>query len=392
MDRQRSAHRKSRNGCAVCKKRHIKCDERRPKCGNCDISDRDCHYSAPKRANASASPYERELTTSAWLQTPSTPRESQSPASPNLQHVKSDELFTIEHLRLLYHIQENMMDWMVVLDRLKPLVDLYIISALKTPYLMNQLLALSAMHFRTINTEQLEWYTQTATQLRHRALRGFNESLNDTSSASATSQFLFSSLLALHYLAETVADAPGQDFPTTLSHAFEYFRLQRGTRIMGDRAWPTLSTSILNKTLTAVIESGPEGQHAPSQTCTLIATMLSTSELNTESLQACEDARQALDFVQQRLQDLGVHALMAWSNMMPLHFLTLLERQIPEALVILSHYAVLLHRYRAFWCLGNIGKRLVEGIPGLLAEYWAAWLPSLDMEECIDPKMVSPHM
>ncbi|KAF4469011.1 Sterol uptake control 2 [Fusarium albosuccineum] len=170
----RQGHRKSRNGCAVCKKRHIKCDERRPKCGNCEISERQCFYVSPKKAKVGASPYEQELTTSAWLQTASTSSDEVVVASPDLHSLEPDDLFTFEHLNLLYHVQENITEWMMVTEQLKPLANVYVTAALKTPYLMNQLLALSAMNLRTIDKANSDSYTQAATHLRHRALRGFN--------------------------------------------------------------------------------------------------------------------------------------------------------------------------------------------------------------------------
>ena len=46
----RRSHKKSRNGCAECKRRHIRCDERQPSCGNCHAADRQCCYPV---ANAS---------------------------------------------------------------------------------------------------------------------------------------------------------------------------------------------------------------------------------------------------------------------------------------------------------------------------------------------------
>ncbi|KAH6972030.1 hypothetical protein BKA56DRAFT_593564, partial [Ilyonectria sp. MPI-CAGE-AT-0026] len=38
----RRSHRKSRNGCRVCKSRHMKCDETRPACINCSVTGRHC--------------------------------------------------------------------------------------------------------------------------------------------------------------------------------------------------------------------------------------------------------------------------------------------------------------------------------------------------------------
>ncbi|UPK92948.1 hypothetical protein LCI18_003883 [Fusarium solani-melongenae] len=361
----RQGHRKSRNGCAVCKKRHIKCDERRPK------------------AKMGASPYEKELTTSAWLQTASTSKDPELPASPNLHDIESDELFTFEHLQLLYNIQEHMTNWMMVPNLLKPLANGYVNAALKTPYLMNQLLALSAMHLSTVHQESSSHYTSTANQLRHRALRGFNKELDDTSQSNATSQFLFASLLALHYFAETISGDPEQEFPTTLRHMLEYLRLHRGARVLSDRAHLTLMGSSVVGWLITTVEENKKETYTPSESCSLLATMLQGSDLNEESLQACEGARESLNLVHRWIQGpngWGVHALLGWSNLIPLRFLSLLEKQTPEALVILAHYAVLMHRFRGFWCFGDVGKRLVNGISGLLATYWVDWLPTLDDE------------
>lgn len=246
---------------------------------------------------------------------------------------------------------------------------------------MNQLLALSAMHLRTIDKHAAESYTNTATHLRHRALRGFNKCLDDTSESNSTAQFFFASLLALHYLAETVSGLSDQDFATTLEYMVNYFRLHRGARVMGERA----STSFVNSKVSQwMIDAWKEefnDSYVASADCAVLASMLETSELNEESRKACEEATEALWFVMRRIQgpnSWGVHGLMAWSNLIPWRFLMLLEKQIPEALVILAHYAVLLHRFRAFWCLGDIGKRLVEGISDLLAAYWQGWLPKLE--------------
>ncbi|ENH64772.1 hypothetical protein FOC1_g10001420 [Fusarium oxysporum f. sp. cubense race 1] len=341
----RQGHRKSRNGCTTCKKRHIKCDEKRPECANCSISERTCHYAPPQKRKTGSSPYETELTTLSAFPAASVFADLPVPSPPDLHEIESDDLFTFGHLNLLYHVQEHMADWMMMTDRLQPLANGYITTALKTPYLMNQLLALSAMHLKTIDKHTAQSYMNTATHLRHRALRGFNKCLDDTSESNSTAQFFFASLLALHYLAETVAGLADQDFAMTLDCMVNYLRLHRGARVM------------------------------------VLASMLETSELNEESRKACEQATEALGFVMHRIQgpnSWGVHDLMAWSNLIPWRFLTLLEKQIPEALVILAHYAVLLHRFRAFWCMDDIGKRLVEGISGLLAAYWASWLPKLE--------------
>jgi hypothetical protein len=42
--RQRKFHRRSRNGCSVCKQKHIRCDERKPLCTYCLRHGADCGY------------------------------------------------------------------------------------------------------------------------------------------------------------------------------------------------------------------------------------------------------------------------------------------------------------------------------------------------------------
>ncbi|OAA55960.1 Zn(2)-C6 fungal-type DNA-binding domain protein [Niveomyces insectorum RCEF 264] len=44
----RRGHRKSRNGCLECKRRHMKCDETRPQCANCTTVRRVCQYADPQ--------------------------------------------------------------------------------------------------------------------------------------------------------------------------------------------------------------------------------------------------------------------------------------------------------------------------------------------------------
>jgi hypothetical protein len=52
----------------------------------------------------------------------------------------------------------------------------------------------------------------------------------------------------------------------------------------------------------------------------------------------------------------------------------LLSRRKPEALIILAHYAVLLHRRRRVWLVGNVGWILIQEISKFLGTFWKTWL------------------
>lgn len=47
---------KSRSGCVTCKKRRIKCDEARPSCARCTVSNRVCEYQAPPTSTSDSEP------------------------------------------------------------------------------------------------------------------------------------------------------------------------------------------------------------------------------------------------------------------------------------------------------------------------------------------------
>ncbi|KAM0428946.1 hypothetical protein ACHAPT_006749 [Fusarium lateritium] len=85
----RRAHRKSRNGCWECKRRHIKCDEGRPACSNCVVSERSCSF--PPSVAATAPTPAAAPQTPASVPTPSpVPSHSQPPLPPSQNAAGSD--------------------------------------------------------------------------------------------------------------------------------------------------------------------------------------------------------------------------------------------------------------------------------------------------------------
>ena len=63
-----------------------------------------------------------------------------------------------------------------------------------------------------------------------------------------------------------------------------------------------------------------------------------------------------------------------WPALVSSDYVDLLRQRQPEALVILAHYAVLLHRSRDLWLIGEGGKFLIESICGSLGSKWQEWL------------------
>ncbi|OTA55215.1 hypothetical protein K449DRAFT_176461 [Hypoxylon sp. EC38] len=378
MDRQvknRRFHKKSRRGCLECKRRHIKCDEKHPTCGNCDVAARSCYYAGQVVSPETQSPAAR------------------SPIGPDLTLLNAhgsltaigtwrpvssdcDELFTLQHLGLLHHIETGIADWLMVTQPMEFLVQECMTLALSTPYLMNQLLALSAQHLSIVSRDKTNAYLDLATQLQTGALRSFSKTMEDTSEDGVVARFLFSSLVGVQALAQTLS-ANRDNFDKHMEGVVDCMKLQRGVRIIGENSWTILRESSLSKWITSIEEFEkldddvlPGGLHD-------LHEMLLSSEMDKKSIGACAEAVQGLGFLHRRLDapnTWGIHAPMNWPTLVSGDYIHLLGDRRPEALVVLAHWAAYLHRCRGFWAFGDAGAHLIRGICRELGDRWKEWM------------------
>ncbi|EWZ45960.1 hypothetical protein FOZG_06165 [Fusarium oxysporum Fo47] len=230
----RRAHRKSRKGCWECKRRHIKCDESRPACGNCAVSERSCSFpssATPATTTPTASPIPfhplpllqaipnnasnnqvqscaDSCSDASAIQIPQSagrppscsrgrvgfpevtddliPFPTTFPSFTDTLAVTTfvdssspatipsglpQPIFTAKHLSLLHHAITDM-------PLAGSFIGLVVDIALKwchvAPYAMDQLLALSADHLGLLSPENATSHRRTATELQTRALMWFN--------------------------------------------------------------------------------------------------------------------------------------------------------------------------------------------------------------------------
>lgn len=87
---------KSRSGCMTCKKRRIKCDEARPSCSRCTLSNRVCEYQTPPTSIPSS---DSENTGCDQLET--------AVSSPELTRQRSSSEDSIEHLPPVFFVNAS---------------------------------------------------------------------------------------------------------------------------------------------------------------------------------------------------------------------------------------------------------------------------------------------
>ncbi|OTA95168.1 hypothetical protein M434DRAFT_381099 [Hypoxylon sp. CO27-5] len=287
-----------------------------------------------------------------------------------------DELFTLQHLGLLHHIEAGIADWLMVTQPMEFLVQECMTLALSTPYLMNQLLALSAQHLSIVYRDKTSAYHDLATQPQTRALRNFSKTKEDTTEEGVVAKFLFSSLVGVQALAQTLS-ANRDNFDKYMDGVIDCMKLQRGVRIIEESSWTILRESSLSEWITSIeefekLDDGvlPGGLHD-------LHEMLLSSGMDEESIDACAGAVQGLGFVRRRLDapnTSGIHAPLNWPTLVSGDYIRLLGDRRPEALAVLAHWAAYLHRCRGFWVFGDAGEHLIRGICRELGDRWKEWL------------------
>ncbi|KAL2128911.1 hypothetical protein VTI74DRAFT_8489 [Chaetomium olivicolor] len=291
------------------------------------------------------------------------------------------EGYSLIHLELLHHFDHDLnLAFPLAQPKVVPLLRLAVREAFGRPYLMNELLALSAAHKSTLaGNEQVTSYRTEATRLQTRALARLDVTAQaDISDDNCLALFLFSTFLGQQHLAAIL---------DRFSHSLG---LHRGIRAIAGRSWPRLSAQLQSsaklgpehgRTGTGILDSSG-GQRGTE--CTALLELLRTkSQLAGAAAQACRDAVDAL----QQMFDSARPATTSTANVnrrftvaqewpvrVVASYVDLLDQRRPEALVILAYYGVLLHQPRDYWAVGDAGSYLVRSITRHLGTYWADWL------------------
>ncbi|KAJ0166471.1 Lysine biosynthesis regulatory protein LYS14 [Colletotrichum tanaceti] len=428
----RRAHRKSRNGCRECKRRHVKCDETRPTCVNCGTAERHCSYldslpaASARSPSAPSVPAKRSFVVVAGhspassggiggggggnissrsssscnntlIETGGIPAVASSPSVTAVVNdfiMRSDvdrqvtssadgQFFTLEHMRLLHHLETNMDVFMCADDLTKPLVDMNLECALNAPYLMDVLLGLSALHMADLHPDpdRADHYRHQAAQLQTRALVLFNEAKEDVSDDTCIPMFLFSSTLGAHLLCDTLR-ANRHDFNAFLDRFAGYLDLHRGVSAVTSRSWHVIRESGA-KRFVDFLESRRSDAAPARCEVDILHRMLDRqqADLGPASLRACRDAAETLRhsyaIYRTITAERSAHqsaSVMAFGVRVTTGFINVLRQRRPEALVILAFYAVLLHWCRGFWIFADAGEFLIRAVASHLGDYWSEWL------------------
>ncbi|KAI0456393.1 hypothetical protein F5B21DRAFT_149556 [Xylaria acuta] len=380
----RRSHKKTRKGskCEECRRRHIRCDQQRPSCINCQNSDRICTYRSVDQPRA----VEARSTsrTSSGNHTSPHPGEEASREPPPLSSVPArapdNSLVNVAHLELFHHFTQSTFLFIdkdtAFTDQLKRTV---LSNAFSKSYLMHGILAFAARHISTqVVPERSRSYLDQSTRLQTWAVANFNPAPREPDHDTCVALFLFSSLICIHGLADiSLLSLDPEPFFIRFG---QFFGLQRGVRTVIVDHWSRLRESEI-QTLFQWCELLALRNGRGSECDAIRQLVTHSTDLSPAAAEACHLAIEQLQFILDEhipghpVPAHQVYATLAWPLLISEKMIDLLVLRRPAALIILAHYGLTLHFCcRDMWMVGQVGKHIVHAVSGYLGSRWASWL------------------
>ncbi|KAJ6040949.1 hypothetical protein N7499_001130 [Penicillium canescens] len=251
--------------------------------------------------------------------------------------------------------------------------------SLRCPALRHGLLALSALHLASSSAgPSRRWrYLDTARSHRTHALNGLRQDSQDLTDPECNATFALCCIMLVfafgYCILEIENDEPDEDQPGPLDEFFEVFQLTRWLLSIQMRLIDRISVTEL-RPLIAPDDSRPT---MPDMSRLVVLSLRRQNSMESERDPAhpkdlYDSAIEHLSNSLEQLMKGGEPRVFAfcWSFRVPEPFLDLMTSHQPFALVVLAHYAVILHHLRDMWWMGDWGTRILREIGDLLEPEW----------------------
>lgn len=319
--------------------------------------------------------------------TPTVSSSSRSPSSINLipppytqRSPDFESGLNLVHLELLYWWSTNLFKSFVFTAEVdQSYADTCVNYGLRFPFLMRQILATSALNLSIERPDHKAFYHQHATKLQSEALASFTATLQTIDETNVVAVFLGSSLVGMHSFCETFTFRE-ENFNHTLDALLRSMSLLRGTRAVIGGWWQFLCASEIGVILKIAHD---KRQLAIDQQSSIreLEELIEEADISQKTKDTYKHTVEELALLfatQQNLTDAessqSANMIFGWLVVVGKEYTDLLSARRAEALIILAHYAVVLHQRRNFWAIGDAGKYLIEAIDAHLGQHWDRWL------------------
>ncbi|CAI7573717.1 unnamed protein product [Penicillium pancosmium] len=409
--RPRRTHRKSRLGCTNCKRRRIKCDEKRPSCSNCSNHDVECTFTTIATQSAESSPQEdsevparkparrfqpHQFATGGLKQTfrISNPQPRSSSSSTHSTGTQCDILkdplpstISIPDLHLFHHWCISTYKTMRTSDP-NNIWKYHIVQwGIEFPSILHLILALSALHLAYEHPEERGKYLQQADDHFTFGVRTVTNflSLEDLDEENCQKIYMSAALIVFIYFGR--GPRPGEYLIFSDAGPAEWLVLMQGVKLTVRSYHQKVFSGILKPEPPEPLpEVSPSiGLELHEHTVfTQAAQRLVEREVTDESVlllytSALNDLYDIMNQVHKRrsAQQSGValmDLLIGWLYRLPEQFIRLLEEKEPRALVVLAYWGVMFRYMETAWFMKGWAEHVLSGVSTFLQPEYQPWI------------------
>ncbi|KAF1963778.1 hypothetical protein CC80DRAFT_433633 [Byssothecium circinans] len=363
---KRRAHRKSRYGCKNCKKRRIKCDERKPECSNCRSRQVRCDYlSETSPISSQTSGFEN------------TPSPTALPTAVNMSHAELMYHWTTSTSFTISSRNVGGTHWCRDVTEM----------ALSHSHVLHLIFALTALHLAYCRPARREEYVAKADHHYTIALSTLSTNLSHINQENCDA--ILTSVQMVSFLAWARGPQPGEFLAFGDNGRSEWLTMFRGIRTtietMGQPAFAkSYVPAIRAKVKPLALKNPPLAYQQP-------LTDLNDYIIYNSSPESLETNKHSFDVLLECYsnryggKDGEYHVVFAWLYRMGDAFLEALQRHDTVPLVVYAHFAVLMHDMEIFWYMKGWTAHVLEGIWNILRDEdrvyirWACavvgWIP-----------------
>ncbi|PSN61799.1 hypothetical protein BS50DRAFT_503938 [Corynespora cassiicola Philippines] len=258
------------------------------------------------------------------------------------------------------------------------------------PFLLLQILAMSARHLSILRPFQRDIYREQARTLQKSALLVYTSTVREVTPENCAALLVFSSVLAVQRLADAES-AYESKTDVFLDRMRVFIDSMQGARLVARCAWPSLCQTKLGPILQTA-QGYPKARKDSGKECEMLFSLIGNEDIDERCSKAYQEAIDLLQWCfdvagtsKRQMGNTGI--IFAWPATVSEKFVHLLESRTPEALIILAFYGRLLHQYQNVWFVGRTGERLIEHITTYLGPSWSSWLAWPSRSLASDPML-----
>ncbi|KAL4980297.1 hypothetical protein BDW66DRAFT_167273 [Aspergillus desertorum] len=401
--RSRRTHRKSRLGCGNCKKRRVKCDEKKPMCTNCVQHSIDCDFRLPATRSPSegstppqaqqlkfrGSKYQSQICPASQEQ-PSRKCRSfgvQCDSAPTIDFKGGPgEGISLPDLYLFHHFTTS--TYRTLTDEaLHPVWQVHVPKwGFSFPSIMHLIFTLSALHLAFLNPAKRDGYIKEADEHFTFGVRSVTSvlALDTLDSDNCQQIYIAAVMICFAYFARGPRD--GEYLVFNAKGKSEWLVLLHGVRTILEQKQAEIFTGVLasqekeqatdNSNDELDKELSRHVHHLQEVKGIVMAEAQANRDLYVgvvDDLIGCfEDAYQArkAGSVPPELMPYA----MRWTFRLPEMMIERLEGRAPIPLVILAHWAILLRFMREVWFMRGWDRHIILGIKACLPPAYHDWI------------------